>query len=499
MNVVCLFFLIFAPSLNVTTNMDLFDNRYKKDILIGRGAFSEVWKVTDTQTGADMALKIYTVNGDMDDDGIKMLTREFALMIDADHQNLLRPMYFGISSDNKLPYLTLPYCKGGNINKIMGKMTEKEAWKLIRDTASALNYLHAMNPPIIHQDIKPANILIGNDGYYKLSDFGVSIQARSTMNSKNADNAYISAGTISYMAPEKFSRDNLPIMANDIYSLGATVYEMIAGYLPFGVDGGLTQKKGAEVPILPGEFSSQLKQTLEDCLNEEPWKRPTATKLEEIAIDALSKSPTVKMGEIPMTVSGDLIGETDKEETSNTHIEQKSQKKPIIYVAIVAIAIMVLAAYFFLPSQEPVVEQTPPIAIEMEKPIMVEETQQKVKDALQQPVEEVKIKEEPNITKEQKDAKETQNAPEPKPSSLKNELKELDLGYAVWEGKSVNGKPHGYGILTFRDSHRIDSRDEEGRVAHSGDKVKGNYVNGHLDYGTWIKTNGEKIEIFIGQ
>ena len=59
MNVVCLFFLIFAPSPNVTTNMDLFDNRYEKDILIGRGAFSEVWKVTDTQTGVDMALKIW--------------------------------------------------------------------------------------------------------------------------------------------------------------------------------------------------------------------------------------------------------------------------------------------------------------------------------------------------------------------------------------------------------------------------------------------------------
>ena len=480
--------------------MDLFDNRYEKDILIGRGAFSEVWKVTDTQTGADMALKIYTATGDMDDDGIKMLTREFALMIDADHQNLLRPMYFGVSSDNKLPYLTLPYCKGGNINKMMGKMTEREAWKLIRDTAGGLSYLHAMTPPIIHQDIKPANILIGNDGYYKLSDFGVSIQARSTMNNKDIDNAYISAGTISYMAPEKFSRDNLPIMANDIYSLGATVYEMVAGYLPFGVDGGLTQKKGAEVPILPGDYSSLLKQTLEDCLNEEPWKRPTATKLEEIAIDALSKSPTVKMGEIPKTVTEDLIVDEDRNETFDTHIDKKGHKWPIIVMAIVGIAILALAVYFFfLPSHEPVVEQTPPVAIEMEKPVVDESPQPEVKDVPQQPVEEVKIKEDPIITKDQKDIKDTRNAPETKPSSLQNESKELDLGYAVWDGKSVNGKPHGYGTLTFRDSHHIDSRDEEGRVANSGDKVKGNFVNGHLDYGTWIKSNGEQIEIFIGQ
>ena len=81
--------------------MDLFDGRYEKIDLIGRGAFSEVWKVTDTQTGVIMALKIYTAQGDMDDDGIKMLTREFALMIDADHQNLLRPSYFGVSKEGK--------------------------------------------------------------------------------------------------------------------------------------------------------------------------------------------------------------------------------------------------------------------------------------------------------------------------------------------------------------------------------------------------------------
>ena len=179
--------------------MNLFDNRYKKEDLIGRGAFSEVWRVTDTYTNAVMALKIYTSSSQIDDDGLEMLKHEFALMIDADHQNLLRPLHFGVSAEGRLPYLTLPYCKGGNISKMMGRMTEWDAWKLIRDTASALAYLHAMNPPIIHQDIKPANIMIGNDGYYKLSDFGVSIHARSALSSKtaNGESAYNSAGTIS--------------------------------------------------------------------------------------------------------------------------------------------------------------------------------------------------------------------------------------------------------------------------------------------------------------
>lgn len=483
--------------------MNLFDGRYAKEDLIGRGAFSEVWRVTDTYTKTVMALKIFTSNSEIDEDGLEMLKREFALMIDADHQNLLRPMFFGVCSENKLPYLILPYCKGGNIQKLMGRMTEREAWKLLRDTASALAYLHAMDPPIIHQDIKPANILIGNDGYYKLSDFGVSIQARSALSNKNhQDSTYISAGTISYMAPEKFSRDNLPIMANDIYSLGATVYEMLSGYLPFGVDGGLTQKKGADVPVLPGNYSSQLKKVLEDCLCEEPWKRPTASKLEEIAIDELSKAPTVMINVDQESALDHSLKEVENGYSFGTHVEQKNNKTTFVIGAIAVIALLAVGAYFFFSSNpdEPAVEQTPPPTItqppveEIKEPVVEQKT----------PVEEIKVIEKPAIHSEPKAVNEPTGAkdnktvaPQPaKPSSTSNGL---DLGYAVWDGKSVNGKPHGYGTMTFRDAHRIDSRDDQGRVAHSGDKVKGNYVNGHLEYGTWIKSNGEQIEIFIGQ
>lgn len=450
--------------------MNLFDDRYAKEDLIGRGAFSEVWRVTDTYTNTVMALKIFTSNSDIDEDGLEMLKREFSLMIDADHQNLLRPMFFGVSSESKLPYLILPYCEGGNIKKMMGRMTEPEAWKLIRDTASALAYLHALNPPIIHQDIKPANILIGNDGFYKLSDFGVSIQARSTLSNTNySDSIYISAGTTSYMAPERFSRDNLPIMANDVYSLGATVYQMLSGYLPFGADGGLAQKKGAEVPVLPGNYSPQLKKVLEDCLSEEPRKRPTASRLEGIAIDELPNDETI-VGPVPGgggSMKHKLVG----------------------FVAVVAI--IILAAYFLLPrlsseSNVPVIKgeseviECPPQASEPKAIDIPEAKKPKVVEP--KPV--------------HADKPEPATAPEPvaKPS-----IESINLGYAVWEGESVNGKPNGEGTMTFHKAHRIDSRDEQGRIAQSGDKVKGVFVNGHLEYGTWIKSDGGQEDILIGQ
>lgn len=271
--------------------MAIFDNRYEQEQLLGRGAFSEVWKVRDTQTGVALALKIYNPTGDVNENGNEILTHEFALMVNANHKNLLRPLFFAIC-DNR-PYLILPYCQKGNIGKMVGKMTEEEAWKLIRDCGSALAYLHAMNPPILHQDIKPANILMNDNGDYMLTDFGVSTQAKQSLSRvSNQEKDLLSAGTISYMAPERFSKQNLPIMANDIYSLGSTVYEMLSGLLPFGNDGGLLQKKGAEIPELPGSYSPLLKRTLEKCLEEEPWARPTASRLENIANEALKHPET---------------------------------------------------------------------------------------------------------------------------------------------------------------------------------------------------------------
>lgn len=266
--------------------MEIFDNRYEQEVLLGRGAFSEVWKVRDTQTGVTLALKIYNSASGAGENGNEMLTHEFALMVNVSHKNLLRPLFF--ATCNNRPYLILPYCGKGNIGKMVGKMSEDEAWKLLRDCASALAYLHAMNPPILHQDIKPANILMGDNGEYMLTDFGVSTQVKATLSRvSNQELALYSAGTISYMAPERFSRNNLPVMANDIYSLGSTVYEMLTGYLPFGNDGGLLQKKGADIPELQGDFSPLLKRTLEECLQAEPWDRPTAEDLEEIANDAI--------------------------------------------------------------------------------------------------------------------------------------------------------------------------------------------------------------------
>ena len=75
----------------------------------------------------------------------------------------------------------------------------------------------------------------------------------------------------------------------------------------------------------------------------------------------------------------------------------------------------------------------------------------------------------------------------------------LSLGYATWKGSIKRGKPDGKGVMTFSSSHRIDSRDPKGRIAEAGDKVEGSYLNGHLSFGKWYKSDGTTETIMIGE
>ncbi len=264
---------------------NLFNNRYFLERLLGRGNFSEVWLAKDTKTDIKVALKIYAPATGLDDAGLNVFAREFSLVVNANHKNLLKPLYY--DSFERKPFLVLPFCEKGSIMKAVGKMSEKDAWRLLRDVASGLAWLHNMKPPVIHQDIKPDNVMIGENGDFMITDFGVSTHLKSTLR-KSMSAAFSSAGTIAYMAPERFSKDNTPIMANDIYSLGATVFEMLSGDTPFGDDGGLIQMKGAEVPELKGDYSPQLKEVIARCLRTNPWERPTAEQLEKYAEEGLN-------------------------------------------------------------------------------------------------------------------------------------------------------------------------------------------------------------------
>lgn len=267
--------------------MQLFNGKYKLEERLGQGASAEVWKATDTLTDTTLALKIYSPTNGMGTNGYQMLAHEFKIMVSANHQNLLKPLHFDI--DENRPFLVLTYCEKGNIDKFRGTLSVKQAWKLLKDVAGGLAYLHDMKPPLIHQDIKPANILIDDNDNFVLTDFGVSAHAKAQLHQNGKRGELKSAGTIAYMPPEKFRSDSSPIMKNDIWSLGATVYEMITNDLPFGNDGGLSQTPSTQMPDMPASIPPTLSGTILKCLSYHPWDRPDAKEIYEIATKELER------------------------------------------------------------------------------------------------------------------------------------------------------------------------------------------------------------------
>ena len=153
-----------------------------------------------------VALKIYAPDKGMDEDGVKMFSSEFTLVFNVSHKNLLTPSYY--DDYNGSPYLVLPFCEKGSAQKQIGKMDEREMAKFLLDVSSALAFLHAQHPPIIHQDIKPDNVLIDATGTYRVTDFGISTNLRSTLRkSVGIGHANDSAGTMAYMGPERFNKN----------------------------------------------------------------------------------------------------------------------------------------------------------------------------------------------------------------------------------------------------------------------------------------------------
>lgn len=268
-------------------NNNLFNGRYIFERMLGRGNFSEVWLAKDVQTNIEVALKIYAPATGLDNDGVQMLAREFAIVVNANQENLLKPLYYDVC--DRKPYLVLPFCKSGSILRHVGRFTEEDTWHLLHDVASGLAYLHNMEPPIVHQDIKPDNIMIGELGQYQITDFGVSAHSRSHLR-KTLSLELLSAGTTAYMAPERFGPNSQSRPINDIWSLGAVAYEMMTGDVPFGESGGLLQKKGADIPMLPEDKiakDSELPRVIERCLALDPDDRPDAQQLAEWAEKAL--------------------------------------------------------------------------------------------------------------------------------------------------------------------------------------------------------------------
>ena len=247
---------------------------------LGNGGSGSVWLAQDLLADIDVAMKFY---GSFDDFGLSEFRKEYKLGFKLNHPNLLNIRHFDVYEN--CPYLVMTYCKNGSLARKAGKMNEEEVWRFVDNVASGLAYLHSQRPHIIHQDIKPDNILIDDDGSFLISDFGISRKFLSTqakmMSTTTASQT--SAGTMPYMGPERFSENPMIIMASDIWSFGMTLYELITGELMWEGMGGCAQLNGAKLPNKVNDLPKLLSLLVKACLEQEPWNRPTAAQIAKFA------------------------------------------------------------------------------------------------------------------------------------------------------------------------------------------------------------------------
>ena len=254
---------------------------------LGQGSFGDVWLAHNLLADIDVAIKFY---GTLDSKGLEEFRNEFKVAYKLRHPNLLNINHFDVY-DN-CPYLVMPYCANGSVTNQIGKMPESEIWKFILDVSGGLAFLHSQQPPIVHQDIKPDNILITSDGRYVISDFGISRSFRTKMSRTNNSS---SSGTIAYMGPERFSEKPMIVLASDIWAFGMTLYEVMTGDVLWEGMGGCVQLNGARIPAISRRFSPELANLVTSCLAAETWNRPTATQINEYATAMLQHKPVPQL------------------------------------------------------------------------------------------------------------------------------------------------------------------------------------------------------------
>ena len=257
-----------------------FANRYKLIQHIGTGGFSVVWKVFDKYTdNLEVALKIFAYEKGMDDVGIRQFQKEYSLMANLNHQGLLRASHLDFFEGS--PYLVMPYCSKGSLaSKLIekGTFTEREIATVLLQLSGALKYLH--EEKILHQDIKPDNVLIDSKGNYLLTDFGISSRLRSTLRKSTTSNKAL---TLAYAPPERFAGKMQSVPESDVFSVGVLLFELASGDVPWMGAGGTVLKEDTGSIEISNEFSKQLEKWINLCVQYNPDQRPSAKQLEQVA------------------------------------------------------------------------------------------------------------------------------------------------------------------------------------------------------------------------
>ncbi|MCZ6560285.1 MAG: protein kinase [Gammaproteobacteria bacterium] len=250
--------------------------RYVIERRIGRGAMGSVYLARDPRINRPVAVKAIPIEKEFEDEELKEARLRFFREAESagrlTHPHIIT--VFDAGEDNGLAYIAMEYTPGIPLTKFTDPkrlLAPKRALELAAMTAEALDYAH--NQGVIHRDIKPANLLYNpKEGSLKISDFGV---ARLTDN--NRTKTGIVLGTPMYMSPEQLSAENVS-GSSDLFSLGVTLYELLAGEVPFTASNiaALMTKITTDHPAPISDRRTGIPPSIDSVLAKAMAKRPEA-------------------------------------------------------------------------------------------------------------------------------------------------------------------------------------------------------------------------------
>lgn len=231
---------------------------YKLITLLGEGGYAEVYKGEHIYLGTHAAIKVLRakVTGD------EIEARTIASL---EHLNIIKVLDFGIQAGT--PFLVMEYAPKGSLREYQPKgrpLPYVVVMTYIKQIAYALQYAHDQKH-LIHRDVKPANMLVMNDGRIVLSDFGIAVTAQSGQRD--------AVGTVHYMAPEQIQSH--PEFASDQYALAIVAFEWLSGDLPFqGTEQEIfNQQMYTPPPRLSGKVPASVEKVILHALEKDPRYR----------------------------------------------------------------------------------------------------------------------------------------------------------------------------------------------------------------------------------
>lgn len=272
--------------------------------LIGYGGSSAVYLAQPRNSDQKVAVKVFLPRSTMDSQAQKGFYRRFLreaqAASDLDHPHILSIYSYG--EHQGLPYIVMPYYPGGTLSdyvKHEGPLSLRMAQSYLEQIADALDYAHTHG--CVHCDVKPANILLGEDGQVVLSDFGIvrlldgtSLTAQQSMKSPET-----LMGTPDYISPEQALGEPLD-GRSDVYSLGVTLYFLLTGEPPFRSDSSIAMalmhvhEKPPLASLRRADVTPEIDQVLGKALAKWPEERyQTASAFSAAFSEAVSRSRNV--------------------------------------------------------------------------------------------------------------------------------------------------------------------------------------------------------------